>query len=109
MNAASFYKKYVGRLGSVLHLLDQILAQPQPGLAGDAQARLRHLFEEALTTFETVADRMHAQAQRGGLAIDAELCARLGECRAKLAVLAERCAFSQEDLGEGARLPSGTK
>lgn len=92
MNAILFYKQYVCRLGSVLHLLDQILAQPAPGLGSDAQARLRILFEEATTTFETVAARLHAQAHEGGLTIDAELGARLEECRAKLALLGARCA-----------------
>lgn len=97
MNAISFYKQYVCRLGSVLHLLDQILAQPVPGMGTDAEARLHTLFAEAMTTFETVAGRLHAQAHESGLAIDAELGAKLAECRAKLAVLGTRCAVSPQD------------
>lgn len=90
MHAVSFYKQYVGRLGSVLHLLDQILAQPHPGLAGEAQAQLATLFDEAVKTFETVAHAMQEQAERRGLAIDPELRTRLDECRARLAALAAR-------------------
>lgn len=91
MNSILFYKQYVGRLGSVLCLLDQILEQPDPARTGDKQARLDTLLTEAKTTFETVAERMHAQAHKGGLTIDAELSAKLEECRARLAVLGTRC------------------
>ena len=95
MNAISFYKQYVGRLGSVLCLFDQILEQPAPGPSSSEQAHLDILLAEAMTTFETVAYRMQAQAHHSGLTIDVELGAKLEECRAKLAMLAARCDARQ--------------
>jgi hypothetical protein len=93
MKVSPFYQQYLEGLRSVVHLLDQILANDNRDPACDSHERLRLLFEDVTVTFNHVMECMQAQARLGGLEIDGELDTMLDECCTKLALLRERCAI----------------
>ena len=93
MKVSPFYQQYLEGLRSVLHLLDQILANDNQDPACDSHERLRLLFEDVTVTFNHVMECMQAQARLDGLEIDDEL----DECCAKLALLRDRCVIPAGD------------